>query len=413
MTSLQASKFPGLFTQAPHAARRVRTIAVEMDERPGGQYKRIGLDALVDLKLTDRQGRLLAERLPFLPPKRVALEPVTMHPTDLVGLEIHEEPFQGAGLQDHYEIAATPYYVLRDAIVHTSAGMVAVDNYLIGDTLANVNPAEYGVAVGPGLDSFRLSCRKARRFPGRALHALAGGADTSYYHWMIDALVRLSVPVPDALAAALLFPELAKPFHIETVDLLSQIRSIDHRAIGRDETIVVDELVYIPNLSGYGWAHRPGSLGIFDQLRATIGEPRSQDRRIYVSRMNASARPLVNEAEIVDLMRGHGYEILELEKLSVAEQAMSFAEASHIVAPHGGGLANLVFANPGASVCELHLDHYVNWCFQRLANARGLRYRCLIGTGEGPRNPDWAHATRWSIETAELRALLGREGFLG
>jgi len=411
MTASGDPLFAGLFAQAPHARRKVPTTAVHMDERPGGRYRKIDLDALVGLGLTDRNGRPMVECRPFLSSVRVDIEAVAID-DDPAGPELHEEPYAGAHLQTHFNIGTTAYYILRDAVVHTSAGVVLVGDYLVGDTLANVNPHAYDMGVGPEPDVFRLSCRKTRRLPGRALHLLAGGGDTSYYHWLIDILARLTVPVPDDPPDVLVLPELILPFQVDSLQMLSQFRSIDHCTVGRDETLVVDELIFVPNLSGFGWAHRPESLGIFDQMRATLGDVNPRGRRIYVSRQNASARPLVNEGEVIELLSRHGYEIVELEKLDVATQARTFAEASHIVAPHGGGLANLVFAHAGAAVFELHLNHYVNWCFQRLANVRGLRYRCLVGIGEGPRNPDWPHHTRWSVDMGRLRERLAQDGFI-
>jgi hypothetical protein len=56
------------------------------------------------------------------------------------------------------------------------------------------------------------------------------------------------------------------------------------------------------------------------------------------------------------------------------------------VAPHGAGLANLVFAPPGAGVVELFARDYVNECFWALATTvDGLRYRYLVGDGSPSR----------------------------
>ena len=48
-----------------------------------------------------------------------------------------------------------------------------------------------------------------------------------------------------------------------------------------------------------------------------------------------------------------GFEPITLESLSIAEQVKTFAEATHIVAPHGAGLVNCLWCRPGTKVYEL------------------------------------------------------------
>lgn len=76
---------------------------------------------------------------------------------------------------------------------------------------------------------------------------------------------------------------------------------------------------------------------------------------MYVSRKNASTRRITNEVELISRLKEHDFKALELEALSPHEQAQIFNHAAIIVAPHGSGLANLVFASPGVRIVEI--DH--------------------------------------------------------
>lgn len=72
---------------------------------------------------------------------------------------------------------------------------------------------------------------------------------------------------------------------------------------------------------------------------------------------------------------------VSLEDLSFQAQIDQFSDASLIVAPHGSGLANLVFAPPGAKVIELQTEFQARgvllpW-FYLLAAASGLGYAFL------------------------------------
>ena len=78
------------------------------------------------------------------------------------------------------------------------------------------------------------------------------------------------------------------------------------------------------------------------------------------------------------LLADYGFEVVKAEELGVRGAARVFAEASHIVAPHGAGLANLVFAPQRARVLEIYSAHLSTdyWC---ICNDRNLEYFCLQG----------------------------------
>ncbi len=56
-----------------------------------------------------------------------------------------------------------------------------------------------------------------------------------------------------------------------------------------------------------------------------------------------------------------------------------FGEAEIIVAAHGAGLTNLLFARPGATVLELFPEDCVKSSYLWLATRMGLNYRAVLG----------------------------------
>jgi hypothetical protein len=75
--------------------------------------------------------------------------------------------------------------------------------------------------------------------------------------------------------------------------------------------------------------------------------------KVYISRRNAHRRSLINEDEVIKLVGHFGFSIVEMERLSLAEQVRTMAAARIVIAPHGAGLANMVFCKPGAHIVEL------------------------------------------------------------
>jgi capsular polysaccharide biosynthesis protein len=66
---------------------------------------------------------------------------------------------------------------------------------------------------------------------------------------------------------------------------------------------------------------------------------------LYLSRRDATHARILNEPELEATLDRHGFEILQPEMMSVAEQIRLFAEAAAIVSPTSAGQANLLFAS--------------------------------------------------------------------
>jgi capsular polysaccharide biosynthesis protein len=382
-----------------------------MVEENGTLFTTTDLNALADGASCIEDGAVGVKRRVLLPPVQVDIAPFMFGEADLSALAIHEVPAAGAWRQSHYKTGEVPYFVLRNAVIHSTAGIITIGHHLAADTLAHVHFPDHGLSKDADPNRIRLASEQPRHLAGRFVHLLAGGGTMNYYHWMIDIVGRLSVQPELKETDILLLPRLEQRFQVQTLELLAQGRPLRLCLLGQRQTLVVDELVFVPSLSGWGWTYRPEILGIFDRIKTSLGPMRPPHRRLYISRRGTERRPLTNEADVIALMEEQGFEILTLEDIDVAQQVRVFAEASHIVAPHGAGLANLIFCPVGSAVCELHMDHYVNWCFQRLANIRQLRYGCVIGSAIGLRNDQWPHATSWTINIGTLRRALEAGGF--
>jgi capsular polysaccharide biosynthesis protein len=63
--------------------------------------------------------------------------------------------------------------------------------------------------------------------------------------------------------------------------------------------------------------------------------------------------------------------------MPVPQQATLFASAATVVAPHGAGLANLVFCAPGTRVVELITPAWVRATYWQLAACVKLQYSYL------------------------------------
>ena len=118
------------------------------------------------------------------------------------------------------------------------------------------------------------------------------------------------------------------------------------------------ERLLVPDFVGHaGWC----SGRAVTWLRAQPGPgKRRSDRRLWLGRGQGWRRPVWGEERLLNQWRQQGLalEAVAMGELRVAQQARLIREAELVVLPHGGAMANLVFAEPGTRVVELCSQRY-------------------------------------------------------
>lgn len=76
-------------------------------------------------------------------------------------------------------------------------------------------------------------------------------------------------------------------------------------------------------------------------------------KKFYLSRKWARFRKLLNEQAFIESLSKFNFQLICTEGMPIKEQAALFYGAETIIAPHGAGLANLVFCKPNAVIIEL------------------------------------------------------------
>ena len=104
--------------------------------------------------------------------------------------------------------------------------------------------------------------------------------------------------------------------------------------------------------------------------------------RIYVTRKKAKYRKVANEDEVIQLVSKYGFTVIDFDDMSFWEQVAQMQAAKYIVAIHGAGMANVVFANPKTKILEL-LHEYKSPSAYRFpywiaSTLTGKEYRCTF-----------------------------------
>lgn len=209
-------------------------------------------------------------------------------------------------------------------------------------------------------------------------------AGSNYFHWMCHVLPRIKLLKEYGIdwneINKILIPQTRGPFVHETLDALNVPK---HKLLEttKNKHYTFDSLI-IPCKPN---RHIHLSRWSLEFLRSTfINKGHSNIDKIYVSRKSDAGRGIKNQNEIWSTLQPLGFQEIFLEDFSVEDQARLFNNAKVIVSPHGAGLTNLAFCEPGTKVVELFSPNYVLPLYWNFCNILDLDYYYLIGEGERP-----------------------------
>jgi capsular polysaccharide biosynthesis protein len=239
---------------------------------------------------------------------------------------------------------------------------------------------------------------RAESVPGRLL-VLTGPWSWNWYHWLLDVMPRAALlPIAEDPAARVLTPAKLTRAQEETLDLVGVPRERRHPYAGGH--VVAEELVFPSMVAPTGNPARWALRWLRERLAPL---PERHDRRLYVSRADASMRRVVNEPELFAVLGDRGFERLLPGDLSLSEQLRAFAEAEVVLGPHGSGLANLC-ASTRTKVIELQREGEFRPCYFAQSTAEGLAYWYLVCPPAG--------RTDLRVEVPELERTLDAAGIV-
>lgn len=197
----------------------------------------------------------------------------------------------------------------------------------------------------------------------------------NYFHFLYDSLPYLItfLKIKDQYKGIKLlmnYPNSQKrefyPFVLEFLELLG-INQKDILIINKDtiynKILISDSYTYTQNSE---LNPRKEIFEFFSNFVNLIKKQTSNldlPKKIYISRRSfihnnysnigtnyTTRRKLENESELVNYLESRGYKEIFTENLSTIDKILLFNNATNIIGPIGGGLANVVFSNPK---CEL------------------------------------------------------------
>lgn len=264
------------------------------------------------------------------------------------------------------------YLVSEDSWVFT-AGRVAVLG--LWDQQGRMSEPQRIYAAGE-VTPERLAT--AHHLPGATLvlNQLVAG---NFYHFVNQCLPRLAI--------AEKYIDLAAIDHFVTPrnttgfmrQLLAHCGIDDAKIVPMDMDVIrCDRMIATSNPGPH---HVPPSWAndYLRRIMPVVPSPLA-NKRIFISRLDAPKRRLLNHDAVMAVLERHGFEHVTMSGRSVAEQAAIFRETEIMVAVHGAALANLAFSKPSMKVVELLPKNHLQPCFWTVGKIGGLDYTILRGS---------------------------------
>ena len=217
---------------------------------------------------------------------------------------------------------------------------------------------------------------------------------SNWYHWLIDFLPNLhsaNLGKVD-LEIPLLVPPIAltRAHWVESMNLFLEGRPT--RTLSNDYWTSVKRLMWVDASTDRGphpstglrhssalSMHRTSVLSYRDEMLSRLKIPPHSKgtRRLFLARSSNFHRPY-NQDEVIQITESLGYETIYLEKCDFRDSIRLVAEASHVIAPHGAGLAHLLFAPNNARALYLTWSgpKNLNW-FSNVGAASGIELSAI------------------------------------
>jgi hypothetical protein len=214
-----------------------------------------------------------------------------------------------------------------------------------------------------------------QRIEGRVA-ALNARCCHNFFHWLIEILPRLATLRRAGVEADHYLIDCLSPFKQSVLAALGvgagQLIQPHCRLLLEADELVAPSLPSPTCLREFS-AVLLGALG--------VDAPVAAGRRIFITRRKTGARTLANETQLEFLLRAAGFETHAMEDYPLATQARLIREAEMVVATHGAGLANLLFARPGTRVIEIVPRGRFNAaCYPKRSRIFGLHHQQVVAT---------------------------------
>ncbi|NTW20113.1 MAG: glycosyltransferase family 61 protein [Nostocales cyanobacterium W4_Combined_metabat2_030] len=225
-----------------------------------------------------------------------------------------------------------------------------------------------------------------------------------YGHWLSDVIPRLYMIRDCINDYKIALPKEYNSFHIKALEPFD-IAPDNILYLEADEWCKIDNLTIV--------SHVGTTCNVKDSILQSvrkfyydhykINSLKTVKRRIYVSRSKTPRRFVLNEIEVIELLKKFNFEVIHFQEYEFQEQIRIASETEIMIGLTGSGLNNMMFMPSNSKVLEFKMKgDYHNLHYFGFASGLELDYYYLLCTpvGEDRFNSDFI------VDIANLEAAI-------
>lgn len=207
----------------------------------------------------------------------------------------------------------------------------------------------------------------------------------NFFHFMTDVLSRISMIENELEEYPILLPNSFKfkNYILEILNLL-QIPTVfydENKKYYIKELLITSHAAPAGNYNKY-FINRVKDQLINDQI---LDHNKSYPKKIWLSRKNQLRRQLINEEEILGILKKFDYKTIFPEELSIKSQINLFYNARTVAGPHGAAFTNMMFMKPKSNIVEIrNQSDSVRNAFYSLSSEFNLNYYYQLADAPSP-----------------------------
>ncbi len=122
------------------------------------------------------------------------------------------------------------------------------------------------------------------------------------------------------------------------------------------------------------------SIKILNNLRS---KKKLGDDKIYLTRRNCNYRNLINEPDVIELLKKFNFRIVDMNDYNIFEQIDIFSKAKIVIGPTGSSFANIVFCNKKTIIVEIapkykfKYEKTFKYRYKEIAETLNLNYHSI------------------------------------
>ena len=292
--------------------------------------------------------------------------PANLHPED-------EYLFRGESIK---ELPSVNIQRSRSAFMSPSGHLF---NGIFLDTRQNNLQTSFRVMLLAYIKSIisLARCRGVRRI--KEAYFVTNYNSTNFFHWFFDVLQKLEYLSGNAIRKEKdLF--IIVPYDHQLDFIVDTLSAFDFTLIiqKNHQSLFIDKLTLLPDIAPTGNYRNKEVNKLRNRLRCQFllnSHNQAPTKRVYITRKNARKRRVINENDLLPILKRSNFEIVDMDDITFEEQIELMSNVNFLISLHGAGLTHMIWMDKLGSVLEIRARGDANNnCYFTLASELNLNY---------------------------------------